>query len=194
MTVQRIDPRRLPSEVRRINRGLMAEFVGADPYGRRNLSPRKSIVFTTGGLLSVRVERKTQPPYVSQAVPADAGPLLVQGNLIAPHHTSGPRLRLGASCCVRVCHWRTTVTAAAAQPWPLGGSRRRGRLAIPRWTTPRRFDKNSPRPKCHPAPPISLCCCATRGLARVDGQNAQKAKIARYAGCEHNRDAVRADP
>jgi hypothetical protein len=29
---------------------------------------------------------------------------------------------------------------------------------------------------------------------RVDGQNAQKAKIARYAGCEHNRDAVRADP
>ena len=59
MTVQRIDPRRLPSEVRRINRGLMAEFVGADPYGRRNLSPRKSIVFTTGGLLSVRVERKT---------------------------------------------------------------------------------------------------------------------------------------
>ena len=34
--------------------------------------------------------------------------------------------------------------------------------------------------------------CTTR--ARVDGQNAQKAKIARYAGCEHNRDAVRADP
>ena len=43
-----------------------------------------------------------------------------------------------------------------------------------------------------PAPPISLFCCTTR--ARVDGQNAQKAKIARYAGCEHNRDAVRADP
>jgi hypothetical protein len=29
--------------------------------------------------------------------------------------------------------------------------------------------------------------------ARVDGQNAQKAKIARNASCEHNRDAVGAD-
>jgi hypothetical protein len=35
-------------------------------------------------------------------------------------------------------------------------------------------------------------CCTTR--ARVDGQNAQKEKIARYAGCVHNRDAVMADP
>ena len=34
MTVQRIDPRRLPSEVRRVNRGLMDMFIGADPYGR----------------------------------------------------------------------------------------------------------------------------------------------------------------
>ena len=44
MTVQRIDPRRLPSEVRRVNRDLLARFIGAYPYGRRHLSPRKSIV------------------------------------------------------------------------------------------------------------------------------------------------------
>ena len=44
MTAQRIDPRQLPSEVRRVNRGLMAQFIGADPYGRRHLSPRKSII------------------------------------------------------------------------------------------------------------------------------------------------------
>ena len=48
MTVQRIDPRRLPSEVRRVNRGLMDMFIGADPYGRRHLSPRKSIVLYNG--------------------------------------------------------------------------------------------------------------------------------------------------
>ena len=29
---------------------------------------------------------------------------------------------------------------------------------------------------------------------QVDGQNPKKAKIARYTGCEHNRDAVRTDP
>jgi hypothetical protein len=57
---------------------------------------------------------------------------------------------------------------------------------------PTAFYKNSPGPKGHPAPPISLFCCTTR--TRVHGQNAQKAKIARYADCEHNRDAVRADP
>jgi len=35
----------------------------------------------------------------------------------------------------------------------------------------------------------------TAAVARLaDGQNAQKAKIARNAGCEHNRDAARADP
>ena len=44
MTVQRIDPRRLPAEVRRINRGRMDMFIGLDPYGRRHLSPRKSII------------------------------------------------------------------------------------------------------------------------------------------------------
>ena len=44
MTAKRIDPRRLPSEVRRVTRGLMDMFIGADPYGRRHLSPRKSIV------------------------------------------------------------------------------------------------------------------------------------------------------
>ena len=41
-----------------------------------------------------------------------------------------------------------------------------------------------------PARSVSGGANGTRG----DGQNAQKAKIARYAGCEHNRDAVRADP
>ena len=44
MKAQRIDPRRLPSEVRRVNRGLMDMFIGADPYGRRHLSPRWSVV------------------------------------------------------------------------------------------------------------------------------------------------------
>ena len=48
MTAQRIDPRRLPSEVRRVNRGLMAQFIGADPYGRRHLSPRRSVVLYNG--------------------------------------------------------------------------------------------------------------------------------------------------
>jgi hypothetical protein len=57
---------------------------------------------------------------------------------------------------------------------------------------PTMFYKNSPGPKGRPAPPISLCCRTTR--TRVHGQNAQKAKIARYADCEHNRDAVGADP
>jgi hypothetical protein len=40
----------------------------------------------------------------------------------------------------------------------------------------------------HVARPVSA------DRARVDGQYAQKAKIAGNAGCEHNRDAVRADP
>ena len=44
MTAQRIDPRQLPSEVRRVNRDLLAQFIGAYAYGRRHLSPRKSIV------------------------------------------------------------------------------------------------------------------------------------------------------
>jgi hypothetical protein len=48
MTAKKIDPRRLPSEVRRVNRGLMAQFIGADPYGRGYLSPRKSIVLYNG--------------------------------------------------------------------------------------------------------------------------------------------------
>jgi hypothetical protein len=46
MTVRRIDPRPLPSEVRRVNRGLMARFIDADPYGRRHLSPRKSTILS----------------------------------------------------------------------------------------------------------------------------------------------------
>ena len=45
MTVQRIDPRRdLPAHVRHANHGLMGKFIGADPYGRRHLSPRKSTI------------------------------------------------------------------------------------------------------------------------------------------------------
>jgi hypothetical protein len=45
MTVQRIDPRRdLPAHVRHVNRGLMDMFIGTDPYGRRHLSPRTSVV------------------------------------------------------------------------------------------------------------------------------------------------------
>ena len=48
MTAQRIDPRRPPSEVRRVNRDLLAQFIGADPHGRRPLSPRKSIVLYNG--------------------------------------------------------------------------------------------------------------------------------------------------
>ena len=48
MTVQRIDPRRdLPAQVRQLNRGLMDMFIGADPYGRRHLSPRMSVVLYT---------------------------------------------------------------------------------------------------------------------------------------------------
>ena len=70
MTVQRIDPRRLPSEVRRVNRGLMAQFIGADPYGRRHLSPRKSIVLYNGeGHFKVCVEREAQRAHAPQAVP-----------------------------------------------------------------------------------------------------------------------------
>ena len=45
MTVQRIDPRRdLPAHVHHVNRGLMDMFIGTDPYGRRHLSPRTSVV------------------------------------------------------------------------------------------------------------------------------------------------------
>jgi hypothetical protein len=48
MTVQRIDPRRdLPAQVRQLNRGLMDMFIGADPYGRRHLSPRTSVILYT---------------------------------------------------------------------------------------------------------------------------------------------------
>ena len=47
MTAQKIGPRRLPSEVRRVNRGLFDMFLGADPYGRRHLSPRRSVVVYT---------------------------------------------------------------------------------------------------------------------------------------------------
>jgi len=48
MTVQRIDPRRdLPAQVRQLNRGVMDMFIGADPYGRRHLSPRTSVVLYT---------------------------------------------------------------------------------------------------------------------------------------------------
>ena len=58
MTVQRIDPRRLPSEVRRVNRGLMDMFIGADPYGRRHLNPRKSIVlYTADGHFGYALDR-----------------------------------------------------------------------------------------------------------------------------------------
>ena len=171
-------------------------FIGADPYGRRHLSPRRSVVlYTADGRFGYALNERPSEPHAPQAVRAGRRALLVERRLIAPRHT---RRALGkAEARLAVCaHVMATnrQRPAVAQPCPLGGSRRRGRLAIPRWTTPRRFDKNSPRPKCHPAPPISLFCCATRGLARVDGQNAQKAKIARYAGCEHNRDAVRADP
>jgi len=43
--------------------------------------------------------------------------------------------------------------------------------------------------------PIRRSNSKTAAVARlVDDQNAQKAKIARNTGCEHNRDAVRADP
>ena len=49
MTVQRIDPRRdLPAQVRQLNRGLMDMFIGADPYGRRHLSPRSPSSCTPG--------------------------------------------------------------------------------------------------------------------------------------------------
>jgi len=83
MTAQRIDPRRPPSEVRRVNRDLLAQFIGADPYGRRPVSPRASRSFpTTGTAISVRVERKTRPLRISQAVPADAGSLLGERSLI----------------------------------------------------------------------------------------------------------------
>jgi hypothetical protein len=63
MTAQRIDPRQLPSEVRRVNRGLMAQFIGADPYGRRHLSPRKSIVLDNGeGLFRYALNEKPNRP------------------------------------------------------------------------------------------------------------------------------------
>jgi len=55
-----------------------------------------------------------------------------------------------SAVCAHVMATNRQRRPAVAQPCPLGGSRRRGRVAIPRWTT-RRFDKNSPRPKCHPA-------------------------------------------
>ena len=58
MTAQRIDPRQLPSEVRRVNRGLMAQFIGADPYGRRHLSPRGSVVlYTADGHFGYALDR-----------------------------------------------------------------------------------------------------------------------------------------
>lgn len=59
MTTRRIDPRRLPSEVRRVNRDLMAQFIGADPYGRRHPEPMQvDRSLQRGRLFSVRVERK----------------------------------------------------------------------------------------------------------------------------------------
>jgi len=58
MKAQRIDPRRLPSEVRRVNRGLMDMFIGADPYGRRHLSPRGSVVlYTADGRFGYALDR-----------------------------------------------------------------------------------------------------------------------------------------
>ena len=58
MTVQRIDPRRLPSDVRRVNRGLMDMFIGADPYGRRHLSARRSVVlYTADGRFGYALDR-----------------------------------------------------------------------------------------------------------------------------------------
>ncbi len=58
MTVQRIDPRRLPSEFRRVNRGLMGMFIGADPYGRRHLNPRKStILYLADGRFGYALDR-----------------------------------------------------------------------------------------------------------------------------------------
>ena len=48
-TVVKVDPRRdLPAQVRDVNRVLMDMFIGADPYGRRHLSPRRSIVLYNG--------------------------------------------------------------------------------------------------------------------------------------------------
>ena len=59
MTVQRIDPRRdLPAQVRQLNRGLMDMFIGADPYGRRHLSPRSSVVlYTADGRFGYALDR-----------------------------------------------------------------------------------------------------------------------------------------
>ena len=49
MTVQRIDPRRLPPPVRRVNRGLLDRFVGADLYdGPGHLSPWRVFVLYNG--------------------------------------------------------------------------------------------------------------------------------------------------
>jgi len=51
------------------------------------------------------------------------------------------------------------------------------------------------RPDSGRPQPIRCGKLKAAAVARlVDGQNAQKAKIARNAGCEHNRDAATADP
>jgi hypothetical protein len=58
MTVQRIDPPRLPSEVRRVNRGLMAQSIGADPYGRRHLSRRAIVLYNGEGIFRYALNGK----------------------------------------------------------------------------------------------------------------------------------------
>ena len=140
-------------------------------------------------------DKETLGKRVLEGVSPNQSWLRRSGSHSGGRHTRRPRLRLGAPCCART----SLATNRQRRRWPnraLGGSRRRGRLAAAPLdfsspSTPRRFTRTHQGLK-DPAPPISLCCCTTR--ARVDGQNAQKAKIARYAGCEHNRDAVRADP
>jgi hypothetical protein len=56
MTVQRMDPRRLPSEVRRVNRDLLAQFISADRFGRGYLeSPRAIMLYNGDGFFRYAV-------------------------------------------------------------------------------------------------------------------------------------------
>jgi hypothetical protein len=88
MTAQRIDPRRLPSEVRRVNRGLMDMFIGADPYGRRHLSPRRSVVlYTADGRFGYALDRIPHASVLRRLYEQARRAVLVERRVIAPRQT-----------------------------------------------------------------------------------------------------------
>lgn len=49
MTIQQIDPRRLPTSVRNANRDLLRNFIAADPYARGHLTRRQFILYNGRG-------------------------------------------------------------------------------------------------------------------------------------------------